>query len=121
MAYAIQGMTGTSVVGENPIQVTRAELGRGYRWSVTFRGIAGNLGQMEADGHMLEGDKPIVEVIEATPGNADLTPGDYTREVQVVSTKGLSALSGTFALEFEGRTTGDIAFDAKHSASAVTL
>jgi hypothetical protein len=112
MAERLQDLTGTTVVGQNPIEVTRVSYGRGYRWAVTFRGIKGNIGQMEADYHMLVGDKPHVEVIEVTPGSADLTPGDYTMEVQTIRTEALSGLGGTFKITFENRQTADIAFDA---------
>jgi len=112
MAERLQDLTGTTAVGQNPIKVVRSDYARGYRWAVTFRGLQGNIGQMEADYHMLVGDKPHVEVIEVTPGSADLTPGDYTMEVQTIRTESLSVLGGTFRLTFENRQTEPIAFDA---------
>jgi hypothetical protein len=112
VAAALQTITSTSTVGLNPIKVTQTAQGRGFRWRVTFDGINGNLGKMQADGHMLLGDKPEIRVAEVTNGVADLVPGHFTYEVQTVTATGYSDLGGTFTLTFEGRTTSNIAFGA---------
>eukprot|EP00937_MAST-01D_sp_MAST-1D-sp2_P000055 g55.t1 len=112
LAVQIQTITGTTVVGQNPIQVVKSAYERGTRWRVTFKGLRGNLAEMHADGHMLQGDQPEVRVVEVMPGDANLIPGQFTYEVQTITTQALSAIGGTFKLSFEGRETPSIGFDA---------
>ena len=80
-------------------------MNNGYEWLITFNGIRGNVGALERDSTLLTGYDPRVVISEITPGAADITPGDFTYETQVVTTEALSNLGGTFTLTFEGYTT----------------
>ena len=112
VSEAIRIVTGAYNEAINPVEVSRMPLNNGYEWLVTFNGIRGNVGALERDSTLLTGFDPRVVVTEVTPGAADITPGDFTYETQVVTTEALSDLGGTFTLTFEGYTTDPIAYDA---------
>ena len=44
-------------------------------------------------------------------GYSDLTPGDFTFEVQTIETSANSNLGGSFVLSFEGQNTASIAYN----------
>jgi hypothetical protein len=112
VSEAIRIVTGAYNQATNPVEVSRSALNNGYEWLITFNGIRGNVGALERDSTLLRGYDPRVIVTEITPGSADITPGDFTYETQVITTEALSDLGGTFTLTFEGYTTDPVAFNA---------
>lgn len=111
LQVALNFAFGFRSIAEDPVTVTRTPFNRGFRWTVTFVGLRGNVGLLSVDGSMLTGDDPRVSVAEVTRGSADIVPGAYTYEVQTVSTTALSTISGQFSLVMEGYTTPLISHD----------
>jgi hypothetical protein len=95
-------------VNTNPIHVTRQQVARGYRWLVTYTGVYGDVGPLAVDGDMLTGDDARITTSEVVKGSKDIFPGDFTYEVQTITTSALSTIHGTFELTFEGKTTDSI-------------
>mmetsp|Transcript_19232 Transcript_19232/g.32040 ORF Transcript_19232/g.32040 Transcript_19232/m.32040 type:complete len:7480 (+) Transcript_19232:1-22440(+) len=121
LAEEIQVITGAFNEGTNPIKVTKEALGNGFEWMVTFTGIHGNVGLLLVDHVKLTGYDAKCEVTEVRAGSKDIYPGKFTLEKQIVQTKALSDLSGSFTLTFEGDTTGDIDYNADESAMKTSL
>ena len=121
VARALQKITGAYNEAINPVEVSRTALDNGYHWLVTFNGMRGNVGALTANDDYLTGYNPKVLIDEITTGSGDITPGDFTYETQAISTEGLSDLGGTFTLEFEGYTTGTIAFSASAAVMKSSL
>ena len=111
LQIALNTLLGTRSVAADPVVVTRVSYNRGYKWFVTFQGIPGNIGLLQCDGTMLLGDNPIVSTAEVIAGSADIAPGEFTHEVQTVSTHALSVVSGSFTLTMEGYTTQAIMYN----------
>eukprot|EP00984_Skeletonema_dohrnii_P023836 scaffold12938_cov128-Skeletonema_dohrnii-CCMP3373.AAC.1 len=107
-----------SLVPEHsPVRVTRKANGFGYKWKVVFSGFNGDVGLIRADSDLLVGGGAAVRVLETIPGSSDIYPGAYTNEVQTVSVRkqpgfDCESLDGSFALEFEGKTTDHISVNA---------
>lgn len=78
---------------------------------------SGDLALLVADGTRLTGDFPQIRVTELVQGFRDLAIGDFTQEVQEVFTDGVSVVSGSFTLTFDGKTTASI----PASASALEM
>ena len=112
MASALRIITGAYSHGENPIVVSREAVGNGHQWAVTFTGVRGDIGLLRADYTLLEGYGATVSVVETVKGNADIIPGTFTHEVQTISTRALSDITGSFKLRFEGYETGSIDYSA---------
>jgi hypothetical protein len=96
------------------VVVARQVWNRGYRWTVSFAGVPGDVGLIQADSSMITGDEPIIEILEITKGSADIVPDAYTYEVQTVRLASLASLQGsggTFILNMEGYNTPPINFD----------
>ncbi len=108
METAIHGISGVDELGINPVSVTRSALKNGYRWKITFQARRGNLGLINADGSLLTGDAPSIEVEKHTTGSADIHPGSYTLEQQSVTVVGNAPITGTFTLSFHGQNTDAI-------------
>ena len=79
---------------------------------ITFTGNRGDLSEMEANYDLMEGYNPKATVTTVTNGYSDLTPGDFTFEVQTIETSANSNLGGSFILSFEGQNTAAIAYNA---------
>jgi hypothetical protein len=94
-----------------PVTVTREPWIRGFRWSISFIGYPGNVGMILLDSYMMVGDDAQMRVYEKVQGFADIYPGQFTYEVQTVTVSALSAVTGTFVLEFEGYNTPTMSFD----------
>ena len=109
--------------GVSSIRVTKKGYGYGHKWSVTFNGIRGNLGELDVDGHFLYGGNPTISVEEVVSGCADIVPGSYTNEVQTVyiyKERGYtSPITGTFVLRFEDKDT--IPIDVLASAEEMEM
>ncbi|ETK95928.1 hypothetical protein L915_01202, partial [Phytophthora nicotianae] len=114
MTDALAGITDTVNVAVDPVKVTRARVSWGYSWKITFLHNPGDLALLVADGTQLTGDFPQIRVVEVVQGFQDLTIGDFTREIQEVFTDGVSPVTGSFTLIFNGKTTASI--DVKASA-----
>ena len=108
---------GTRQVSVAPVTVSRVTWNRGYRWTVTFKGVSGNVGLMLVDATMIVGDEAEMDVQELVSGNADIVPGSFTYEVQTVRVQALSAVTGSFVLDMEGYQTPAILY----SDTAVTF
>lgn len=96
------------------VMVARQVWNRGYRWTVTFAGLPGDMGLIQADSSMITGDEPIIEVLEITKGSGDIVPDSYTYEVQTIRLASLASLAGsggTFILAIEGYNTPAIQYD----------
>ena len=112
LEVALNLMFGTRQVAVPPVTVTRQLWNRGYRWIVTFDGIDGDIGLLQADSSMLTGDEPSIEIVEVTKGAADITPGGYTHEVQSIRVTSLAPITqGTFILSLGGYSTPPISYD----------
>lgn len=101
----------------SPVHVTRKANGFGYKWKVVFSGINGDIGLIRADGDLLVGGGAAIKVMETIPGSSDIYPGSYTNEIQTVSVRkqrgfNCESLDGSFALEFEGKSTDPISVNA---------
>ncbi|POM78768.1 Hypothetical protein PHPALM_3665, partial [Phytophthora palmivora] len=96
MTDALAIVTETSNVAVNPVEVTRSKGLSGYTWEIT----------------QLTGDVPRINVVEVVQGVNDLAIGDFTHEIQEVYTDGVTPVGGSFKLTFNGKTTGQINFDA---------
>ncbi|KAG2799873.1 hypothetical protein PC129_g19825, partial [Phytophthora cactorum] len=114
MTDALAGITDTMNVAVDPVKVTRARASWGYAWKITFLHNPGDLALLVADGTQLTGDFPQIRVVEVVQGFQDLAIGDFTHEVQEVFTDGVSPVTGSFTLTFNGKTTTPI--DAEASA-----
>lgn len=103
-------------LGSKATKVTKKNHGLGNKWSVTFSGIPGNVGNIEADDRFVFGGNSFIKVVEITPGNADIYPSGFTNEIQTVYThrhEGFSSpVVGTFSLEFEDAETEAISVNA---------
>jgi hypothetical protein len=111
----INSIVGTRQVAVAPVTVTRKTWNRGFKWSVTFSGIKGNVGLMQIDYSMILGDDARMVVEEITAGSADIVPDSYTLEVQTVRTQALTAITqGSFKLSMEGYTTSDISYNEEY-------
>jgi len=113
LAISISKLVGTHDTGIPPVKVTKKIIGHGKKWSITFLGVRGNVGNLEPWGHFLVGVDPLISVKELVTGNADIHPGAFTYEVQTVYIKkkiGFNSLpvSGTFKLLFEDKETPTI-------------
>lgn len=102
---------------QSPVRVTRKTNGFGYKWKVVFPGIDGDIGLIRADGDLLVGGGAAIRVTETIPGSSDIYPGSYTNEIQTVSVRkqrgfDCESLDGSFALEFEGKSTDQISVNA---------
>ena len=102
--------------GTSPVRVTRKANGFAFKWRVSFLGISGDIGLIQANGDSLVGSGANVRVVEVRQGSSDLYPGAYTNEIQTVSIHkqdgfGCESLSGSFALSFEGKVTSSIDVD----------
>ena len=93
LEVALNTLLGTRNIAVAPVAVTRVAWSRGYKWTVTFKGIHGDVGTILADDSTLEGDDARMDVLEMTKGNSDIVPDDFTYEVQVVKTSALSTIS----------------------------
>ena len=111
LQIAINTLLGTRSIAADPVVVSRMSYNRGFRWFVTFQGIPGDIGLLQCDGTMLTGDNPIISSEEVVAGSADIAPGEFTHEVQTVSTNALSVASGSFTLTMEGYTTDAIMYN----------
>jgi len=103
--------------GLSPVRVTRKANGFAFKWRVAFHGISGDIGLIQANGDLLVSSGAAVKVVEVVRGSSDLYPGAYTNEVQTVSVRkrsgfGCEAMSGYFALSFEGKVTSSIDVDS---------
>ncbi|KAL9190302.1 hypothetical protein ACHAXT_007513 [Thalassiosira profunda] len=103
--------------GSSPVRVSRKASGFGFKWRVTFLGVSGDVGTIQANGDLLVGHGATINVVEAVKGSSDLYPGAYTNEVQTVSVRkrpgfGCESLAGSFALSFEGKETYSVDIDA---------
>ena len=102
-----------------PVTVTRAVYNRGFRWTVTFTGLPGNVGLIQVDYSQLTGDKPQMSVVELVRGAADVLPGGFTYEVQTVAVTSMAPLptdqygatTDTFTLNLNGYDTPAIRCD----------
>lgn len=112
MAAQIRLITGNVATDTTAVKVVRNVVSWGYSWKVTFLKNKGDLSLLVPDYTFLEGDDSLVTVSEVVKGNRDIAPGDFTYEVQEVFTSAVSALSGTFVLQFEGKLTSSISVDA---------
>lgn len=97
----------------SPVRVTRKANGFAFKWKVSFIGISGDLGLIQANGDLLVGTGATIRVVEVARGSSDLYPGAYTNEVQTVSIRKrlgfeCETLSGNFVLSFEGKITSSI-------------
>ena len=108
LEIALNLLIGTRHVSVSPVTVTRMTYNRGYKWTVLFNGIHGDVGLLLVDTSLLEGDDPRMSVREVTKGHGDVVPGSYTYEVQTVRTTALSIIAGTFKLNMEGYDTEPI-------------
>ena len=111
LQVALNTLLGTRSVAYDPVVVSRAAYNRGYRWFVTFQGIPGNVGLLSVDASMLTGDNPQMSSITMVEGMADIVPGSYTEEVQIISTSALSPVNGSFQLSMEGYMTDAIQYN----------
>ena len=114
---ALNGLMSTQIRSTPAVTVTRTTYSRGYKWGVTFKGLPGDVGAILVDYSLLLGDDPRIMCTEATKGSADIVPGSYTYEVQVISTYALTTISGNFRLNMKGSNTPDISV----SESAVSF
>eukprot|EP01029_Cantina_marsupialis_P004229 TRINITY_DN1423_c0_g1_i1.p1 TRINITY_DN1423_c0_g1~~TRINITY_DN1423_c0_g1_i1.p1 ORF type:complete len:6993 (+),score=3165.97 TRINITY_DN1423_c0_g1_i1:2976-20981(+) len=113
VAEAVQFISGSWSLDQNPIDVTKNAHPNGYEWLVTFIGIDGDIALMEIDDTTLAGYNAHGTVEEITKGNSDITPGDFTFEVQCIETVAYSDIQvgSKFDLTFEGETVADIPYD----------
>ncbi|KAF4040436.1 hypothetical protein GN244_ATG07296 [Phytophthora infestans] len=126
MTDALAGVTDTMNVAVDPVKVTRARVSWGYAWKITFLHNPGDLALLVADGTQLTGDFPQIRVVEVVQGSRDLAIGDFTHEIQEVYTDGVSPVSGSFTLTFNGKTTTSIdvaasALEVQAALQATTL
>ena len=109
IATEISLLVGTNEIGDHDIQVTRTDVGFGVKWTITFGGVDGNIGEMTVDDNMIAGGDLSMSVKEVVPGCADIYPGSFTHEVQSVTIRResgyASPVSGKFTLSFEGAET----------------
>lgn len=112
MADALAVVTDTVNVAADPVKVTRVAASWGYTWTITFLHTPGDLALLIADGSLVAGDFPRVLVTEVVKGFSDLAIGDFTHEVQDVSTDANALLGGSFKLEFEGKLSRSISVDS---------
>ncbi len=71
---------------------------------------------LKANGNNLTGNNPLVKVAAVRDGNADITPGSFTPEVQSIVVHSLSVAGGSFKIDFEGRLTEPISVHASGNA-----
>jgi len=111
---ALNTLIGTRVISVPPVTVSRAVLNRGYKWLITFNGIPGDIGLIQIDYSLLQGDDPRMLCTETVKGFGDIVPGAFTAEVQVISTYALSVVgaTATFNLTMQGYTTPSISSNA---------
>jgi uncharacterized protein YpmB len=121
VALALQIITGAYIEGKNPVYATRTDFLNGHQWSVTFLGLNGNIGILEADDSELRGYNPKVVVKEVASGNSDIVPGAYTYEEQSITTSADTSIGGNFVLQFEGDDTATIAYDEAESSFKTKL
>ncbi|KAL8005508.1 putative ankyrin repeat and fibronectin type-III domain-containing protein [Plasmopara halstedii] len=117
MADALAGLTGTSNAASNLVEVTRVRAAWGFAWKITFLYNCGDLALLVADSAQLTGDFPQLRVTELVQGFKDLAIGDFTHEVQEVASEGVSPISGSFSLNFNGQMSASIDV----GASALTM
>ena len=115
IATEISVLVGTNTNGNHDIKVTRTDLGSGIKWTVTFGGVDGNIGEMDVDANMIVGYDPNMSVQEVFPGFVDIYPGSFTHELQSVTIRRkdgyTSPINGDFTLSFEGAETNVIDVD----------
>ena len=104
-----------------PIEVNRAPYENGFKWFITFNGLSGDVGTLQADSSGLLGVKPTVTTNEVLKGRADIVPGSFSFEEQLISIEALSPLSGTFTLDFEDEQTEPISVGASAADLAAAL
>ncbi|KAI9993650.1 hypothetical protein PInf_015936 [Phytophthora infestans] len=112
MTDALAIITGTVNVAVDPVLVKRDKVAFGFTWKITFLHNKGDLAPLAADGRQLTGDSPRISVMELVQGFSDLATGDFTHEVQDVVTDGVSPITGSFTLTFNGKNTGTILVSA---------
>ncbi|KAF4149257.1 Fibronectin type III domain [Phytophthora infestans] len=112
MTDALAIITGTVNVAVDPLLVKRDKVAFGFTWKITFLHNKGDLAPLAADGRQLTGDSPRISVMELVQGFSDLATGDFTHEVQDVVTDGVSPITGSFTLTFNGKNTGTILVSA---------
>ena len=106
MRAQLRVLTGFESLDANPIYVTRTTgSSNGYRWTVTFNMPLGNVEMLRFDDSKLEGYNPRMEASVLTEGRSDMTPGDFTLEIQSLSTSASNDITeGEIDLTFEGNT-----------------
>ena len=60
LEIAINNLAGTRQVSVAPVIVSRVAWSRGYKWTVTFKGLEGDIGLMLVNYDMLVGDEPVM-------------------------------------------------------------
>jgi len=105
LEIALNLLVRTRQVAFAPVSVVRHAFNRGYKWTISFIGIHGDVGSLLIDYSLLVGDDPRMDIVEITKGNCDIVPGLYTYEVQTIHTSALSPIDGWFRLNFEGYDT----------------
>jgi len=106
MRAQLRVLTGFESLDANPIYVTRTTgSSNGYRWTITFNMPLGNVEMLRFDDSKLTGYNPRMEASVLTEGRSDMTPGDFTLEIQSLSTSASNDITeGDIDLTFEGET-----------------